>query len=99
MQEKRQHPRAMVNLDLTCESKDHSPVAGVAKDISIGGMFIESEGTLPFGTNVTILMTIPGIGSESRLPAVVRWSKPGGFGVQFGLLGARETHAITRLLK
>ena len=35
----------------------------------------------------------------TRLPGVVRWLKPGGFGVQFGLLGARDTHAISELFK
>jgi hypothetical protein len=34
-----------------------------------------------------------------KLPAVVRWNKPGGFGVQFGLLGAKETHSLAQLLK
>lgn len=99
VQEKRQHPRAMVNLDLSCESKDRAPVAGVAKDISVGGMFIEAEERLPIGSNITVVTKLPGMPEASRLPAVVRWSKPDGFGVQFGLLGARETHAITRLLK
>jgi type IV pilus assembly protein PilZ len=34
----------------------------------------------------------------SALPGIVRWVKPGSMGVQFGLLGARETYAITEML-
>jgi hypothetical protein len=30
---------------------------------------------------------------------VVRWSKPGGFGVQFGLLGAQVTHVIVSMIQ
>jgi type IV pilus assembly protein PilZ len=70
----------------------------VAKDISVGGMFVECSETLSFGAQVTIIGTLPGSPGELRLPGVVRWAKPGGIGVQFGLLGARETHAIARLL-
>jgi hypothetical protein len=36
---------------------------------------------------------------EVRLPALVRWSEPQGFGVQFGLLGAYATHVIVELVK
>jgi type IV pilus assembly protein PilZ len=74
-------------------------INGRAKDISLGGMFIESEVAVTFGTEVMIVLRLPKGKADSRLPAVIRWIKPGGFGVQFGLLGARETHAITELLK
>jgi hypothetical protein len=42
---------------------------------------------------------LPGAKKDLRLPAVVRWVKPGGFGVQFGLLGAFETHVLSELMK
>jgi type IV pilus assembly protein PilZ len=74
-------------------------INGRAKDISVGGMFIESETKVSFGTEVTIVLRLPNTKANSRLPAVIRWLNPGGFGVQFGLLGARETHAISELLK
>lgn len=99
MEEKRVHPRIPINVDVSCEVKDGPAVSGVAKDLSLGGMFIESDQALEFGADITIVMRLPGAGDETRLPAVVRWVKPGGFGIQFGLLGARETHAITKLLK
>ncbi len=99
MQEKRQHPRVVINLDLVCEVPDGPAVSGSASDISLGGMFVESEVAPPFGTNVTIVTRLPGLEGEARLPGIVRWNKPSGFGVQFGLLGARETHAITDLMK
>ncbi len=99
MEEKRVHPRIPINVDVSCETRDGPAVSGVAKDLSLGGMFIESAQMLEFGTDITIVTRLPGAGGESRLPGVVRWSKPGGFGVQFGLLGARETHVIASLLK
>ncbi len=82
-----------------CELPDAPPLEGSASDISLGGMFVRADTAPPFGTNVTIVTRLPGLDGEARLPGVVRWNKPGGFGVQFGLLGARETHAITDLMK
>jgi Tfp pilus assembly protein PilZ len=99
VQDKRSHPRVSVAIRVTCEPKNGSPFVGVAKDISIGGMFVEAAEQPPFGTEVTIVARLPGMKNEARLPGVIRWSKPGGLGVQFGLLGARETHAISELMK
>ena len=99
MREKRAHVRVSVDLDLVCELKGGGVVAGTGKDISLGGMYVECKEILAFGTELTIVVRLPGSTEESRLPAVVRWSKPGGVGVQFGLMGARETHAIAQLLR
>ena len=83
----------------SCELKSGGVIAGTGKDISLGGMYVECKEILAFGTELTIVTRLPGTAQESRLPAIVRWSKPGGIGVQFGLLGARETHAITQLMR
>jgi len=82
-----------------CERRDAAAFTGMARDISIGGMFVESSEILPFGTELSIALRVPGTKGELKLPAIVRWAKPHGFGVQFGSLGARETHAISQLLK
>ena len=100
MQEKRQHPRVPISLDLKCEIADAAEILGTAGDISLGGLFVQTEVTPPaFGTNLTIVTRLPGLSGEVRLPAIVRWNKAGGFGVQFQLLGARETHANTDLMR
>ena len=97
MQDKRLHPRTPLVVSITCEVNGGASVSGLSKDISIGGMFIESDAQLSFGTEVTIVLRLPNTKADVRLPGIVRWLKPGGFGVQFGLLGARETHAISEL--
>ena len=70
---------------------------GECQDISLGGMFIETAMPHPFGAEVVVHVSLPGDALPSALPAVVRWLRNGGMGVQFGLLGARETHTITKL--
>ena len=74
--------------------------AGCAKDISLGGMYIQTEAPLSFGASVVVFVLLPGQRSPCTMRGVVRWLRPReGMGVQFGLLGARETHAITELTK
>lgn len=100
MQDKRLHPRVPVDTTVSCEVRGGSAaIVGLAKDISIGGMFVECTEVLPFGAEVIIVGRFPGAKADLRLPGIVRWNKPSGFGVQFGSLGARETHAISELLK
>jgi type IV pilus assembly protein PilZ len=98
VREKRQYQRAQVSLEVVLEMEDGATLSAVSTDLSPGGMFIESTKVLPFGTNVVVVCSLPKL-EAARLPAVVRWTKPGGFGVQFGLLGARETHAIGQVLR
>ncbi len=99
MQDKRVHSRVVVDTPVSCELRNAATFVGMAKDISIGGMFVESTRVVPFGTQITIVGRFPGAKADLRLAGIVRWAKPDGFGVQFGALGARETHAISELLK
>lgn len=97
MQEKRLHPRKIVELPVTVTFETTQAQAlGTCRDISIGGMFVETDVKAAFGTNVSVEMaTQDGL---MTFPAVVRWTAPTGLGLQFGLVGARETHAIVQLM-
>ncbi len=99
MLEKRSHARVPLEIQIVCEPKGSARFEATSKDISIGGMYIEAAETLKFGDELVIVALLPGAKQETRLPAVVRWVKPGGFGVQFGLLGAVETHLISELMR
>lgn len=70
-------------------------LAGRAKDISLGGMFIETAYPLAHNAELVVEVLVPGQTAPFSIPAIVRWQRPDGMGVQFGLIGARETHAIT----
>lgn len=98
MAEKRRHHRFVVDLPVEGESADGVSFSGLGKDISVGGMFVESETPLAFGSQVTLRVRTSESG-ELTLPGIVRWRKPHGFGVQFGLLGAQATFAIVELIK
>jgi type IV pilus assembly protein PilZ len=101
--EKRRYARAPIDLPVVFSPKGSAGSAnGMGKDISLGGMFIETDTPAAFGAEVVVRVRLrtPSNGAqEFNLPAVVRWVRSGGMGVQFGLLGALETHAITELGK
>ncbi|MES1183267.1 MAG: PilZ domain-containing protein [Myxococcales bacterium] len=97
--DKRSHQRAPIEIAVVCERQDGSSIGGTARDIGIGGMFIESNEQPDYAEPVVIVGRLPGARHDVRLPGVVRWSKANGFGVQFGSLGAQETHAILSLVK
>lgn len=87
----------LLGVPVTCTSPDGTSFAGTAKDISIGGMFLYGDQPVQFGDEVSILVLLPSAKQEVTLPGIVRWTAEGGFGVQFRMLGARATHAISQL--
>ncbi len=98
MSEQRKHHRVPIQIAVTCIHSDGFAIEGSVKDISFGGMFVESETQPAFASTVTLVL-VGVVARELRLPGVVRWSDKSGFGVQFGLLGAYATHAIVDLVK
>ncbi len=100
MIEKRRHPRQTVDLKASLHVEGTAEVIdGQVKDLSIGGMFFLSDSKLPFGTKVNVVVAFPPPSGKLELAAVVRWSAEDGIGLQFGLLGARETHAIAQVVR
>jgi PilZ domain len=96
--EQRQHQRAPIHLVVRVVHEGHEFTA-VGRDISIGGVFVATDSKVPFGARVTLHIDAQGSLPPLTLPAVCRWSSPDGIGMQFGLIGARETHAITELCR
>ena len=95
---KRLHERFPVALDVSFEFEGRR-AQGRSRDISLGGMFIETPSPLPYGTSVVIEVKLPAMNSPAKLQATVRWSGREGMGVQFGTLRAKETWAINQLVR
>lgn len=75
---------------------DGSPRQATITDLGIGGLFAECAECPPFNTSVMVVLD--GADGPLRLPGIVRWTNEVGMGLQLGLLGARETHAIAELV-
>ena len=99
VEEKRKHPRKEVHPDIAFEAADGEIVEAACRDISLGGAFVETEKPAPFNSTVTIYLRLPGFEQDIKVKSTVRWTKKNGMGVQFGPMGARETHALVSLLK
>ena len=101
MVELRRYQRAAVDVPVEFApkgSRERAPAR--ATDLSLGGMYVQTGEPLSFGAELVVYVSFPRQKTPFALPAVVRWVRPGhGMGVQFGLIGARETHAITELTK
>lgn len=98
-EERRVHPRHERCVEVLMTGPDGKRVHGFTRDLSLGGMYIESPRSWPFGTVLEVWMALPGLPEGATVTATVRWSKEGGMGLQFGLMGARETHALVAVLK
>ena len=100
MVEQRRSHRAPLDAAVQITRKNGAEAtSGIARDVSIGGVFVETVTPLPFGTEVVLHLRVPSQKEELLLPGVVRWTRQDGMGVQFGLLGARETHVITEIVR
>jgi len=84
-------------VPVNCLPKGGEAVRGTIVDLSVGGVYVEAPWSPAFGTEVTLAADLPGA-KGMKLPGIVRWTKPSGFGVQFGLLGALETHALAAIV-
>jgi type IV pilus assembly protein PilZ len=97
--ERRRHTRKQVDLPTHYQLAGGERIAAHLADISIGGAYVDHVPKAPpFGTNVILWVVIPG-SKELSLEAVVRWLKPGGMGLQFGMHGAKETYVLTEYMR
>lgn len=63
-------------------------------------MFIETESPSPYGAEILVHLELAGLRDPAIVKSIVRWTQKGvGMGVQFGTMGARETHALIAMLQ
>ena len=97
-----------VRLPVLCGIQPHQLTENYSADLSIGGMFLESERTMPVGTPLNVVLTLPGDGTTIVCTAEVAWLNepafrcqprlPAGMGLKFVGIGAREKTAIRDFL-
>jgi type IV pilus assembly protein PilZ len=97
-QSRRRSARVPTNFEIRVGSGAATQVARCTS-LSLGGMFVETALRFDYEAVVALeLMDCEG-GHILHLEAVVRWFGPRGFGVQFGPMGARETHILSGLIE
>ena len=101
MAENRQYPRRAVQVPAAFQiAGAESVVEASCTDVSLGGAYLETPTPAAYGAQVVVYLALPGLKEDAALSSTVRWVKKGeGMGVQFGVMGARETHALIELLQ
>jgi hypothetical protein len=95
----RRHTRSPVKTPLEFTQSDPRQVTfGFARDICVGGMFVETEFPAPLGTTVTLRVTLPGLDDETVAVGVVRWTRHKGMGIKFLSIGAEDTRVIAEIV-
>ncbi|MDY6953014.1 MAG: PilZ domain-containing protein [Thermodesulfobacteriota bacterium] len=62
---------------------EHEILTDFPRDISSGGMFIETSASLPVGQQITLTFSPPKGKKPIQVAAEVVWTGPGGVGVRF----------------
>ena len=98
MQHRPSKPNMQVPVRMTfCVGAGPSREGWIVR-LSVAGLEVETSAPPPIGSNVQMAIEF-----RPRAPIAcsgrVQWSNAIGFGAQFTLLGARETHAIVEAMR
>jgi uncharacterized protein (TIGR02266 family) len=100
--ERRKHTRVSLSVEVDVSS-DSNFFVGKTRDLSMGGLFIETPIPMPIGSAVTVELTLKG--RKHALTSEVMWALDGrdgatvGIGVQFRDLPPKSRNAILAFMK
>ncbi len=85
-------------------SHEGSSFSGHTRNISLGGVFIETEQTLPFGARLGLKFRVPTQSEVIEVEGQVRWlemeeGRLRGIGVRFEGLRARDVWALNKFFE
>lgn len=92
----RAHHRVQCQFPVTMAHEGRQ-YTGTTVNLGVGGMYVEGPELPPFSASIEVRMQLPGMDTETTIAGTVRWVRPGGVGVQFGSLRARDVWAINKL--
>ncbi|HYQ40371.1 MAG TPA: TIGR02266 family protein [Polyangiaceae bacterium] len=102
---RREHERFVVELQVSVHS-EHNLYAGLAENISAGGLFIATHQLQPVGSRIEVNLRMPESEEDFHIVGEVRWVRlynehsdtSPGLGVRFTELPAGAAAAISRFL-
>lgn len=101
---RRTDPRYARRLEVEVLAGEQRTVA-TTRNISLGGVFVETTAPLPLQTRLQIRFRIPTQPEPIEVSGEVRWVEPGegdqlpGMGIRFQGLRAREVWALNRFFQ
>ncbi len=95
---RRVHERYECDLPAVLVWDDQEHHATVS-NISLGGIFLLTDLSVPFGAPVIVRLRLPALKEEASFKMTVRWTRPDGVGFQFGSLRAIEVWGLNQYFK
>ncbi len=101
---RRTDPRYAHRLDVEIVAGEEKRTA-TTRNISLGGLFVETNQPFPLQTRLQIRFKIPTHAEPIEVAGEVRWIEPGdgnqpcGMGIRFQGLRAREVWALNRFFQ
>jgi hypothetical protein len=99
--ERRAFGRGMLSMAVVVTTKDGRTMAGGCRDLSLDGVFVCGEPTIPVGTDCKISMTHSN-GQKTlhiECKGQVARHTPGGIGMRFTSVGAEDLRKMYHLLQ
>ncbi len=105
-EDQRAHRRAHLEVAVNLESEDNF-YAGIAGDVSEGGIFVATFNPPPVGATVELTLSLPDFPAGFPVRGVVRWIRdlsacrdgsPAGCGIQFTEIGADALAEVSRFV-
>ncbi|CAK0755396.1 PilZ domain-containing protein [Gammaproteobacteria bacterium] len=78
---------------------ERGEIDGVAANIGLGGMLVESTEFLAFDSMVKLRFRLPAMTSDTEVTAYVRWNKENAFGLQFSNLRAKDVWGLNQFFE
>ena len=89
----RENPRkpCLINAQYTIQNKDYK---SYILDISIGGVFIETDSRFTIGQKIVLNFMLPGHSKPFKINGTISWGSPRGFGVKFDEIPAFQSQML-----
>jgi hypothetical protein len=97
-QNRRRDVRVPTNLDARV-TWDAIAYAARCTSLSLGGMFVETDLKLEYGSPAEVELVVYEASSNLRVKGIVRWSNARGFGLQLLPMGAADTHELLAVIE
>jgi uncharacterized protein (TIGR02266 family) len=91
-----------VDVEILVDGKE---IHTVSRNLSLGGMFVETDDPLPEQTSIQVRFKVPTQPEVIDVTGEVRWiersqpGRPGGMGIRFHGLRARDVWALNRFFQ
>ena len=94
----RKHPRKQVNVDVDFVVSESRPYKRTARDISVGGIFINCTGDFQIGEETRFVFSLPGFDKPFKLSGSIVRKQEDGIGIEFNKLNPYFAEILEKAL-